>query len=69
MKILYFFTYDYSLKTWENSGTLERELSIYKDLISNHGYEVTLVTYGDSSDLKYLDSLSEFKVLPLYTII
>ena len=68
MKILYFFTYDYSLKTWENSGTLERELSIYKDLINNHGYEVTLVTYGDSSDLKYLDSLSEFKVLPLYTI-
>lgn len=68
MKILYFFTYDYSLKTWENSGTLQRELSIYKDLISNHGYEVTLVTYGDSSDLKYLDSLSEFKVLPLYTI-
>ena len=59
MKILYFFTYDYSLKTWENSGTLERELSIYKDLINNHGYEVTLVTYGDSSDLKYLDVLNE----------
>ena len=32
MKVLLIFTYEYSLKTWEDSGTLSRELSIYKEL-------------------------------------
>ena len=32
MKILVLFTFDYSLKSWNDSGTLSRELSIYKEL-------------------------------------
>ena len=32
MKIALFFTYGYSLKTWSDSGTLQKELSYYVEL-------------------------------------
>lgn len=32
MKIALFLTFDYSLKTWDESGTLDRELRIYKEM-------------------------------------
>ena len=32
MKILYIFTFDYSLKTWKNSGILDRELEYFNEL-------------------------------------
>jgi len=36
VKVALFFTYGYSLKTWSNSGTLERELKIYEELSKKH---------------------------------
>ena len=52
MKVLVVFTYGYSLKTWEESGTLERELSIYTELQKKYGVKFTFLTYGDHSDLE-----------------
>ena len=52
MRVLVVFTYGYSLKTWNESGTLERELSIYTELQKNYGIEFTFLTYGDNSDLQ-----------------
>ena len=66
MRILVVFTYGYSLKTWEESGTLERELSIYSELQKKYGIKFTFLTYGDSSDFQI--SLKDFDVdiIPMY---
>ena len=67
MNIAFFFTYGYSLKTWEDSGTLERELKPLRFLSKEYGYKFTLVTYGDESDLNINNVNSEFDILPIYT--
>ena len=67
VNIAFFFTYGYSLKTWEDSGTLERELKPLRFLSKEYGYKFTLVTYGDESDLNINNVNSEFDILPIYT--
>lgn len=69
MNIAFFFTYGYSLKTWEDSGTLERELKTLRILSKNYGYKFTLVTYGDVSDTLIKNISEEFKIIPIYSII
>ena len=69
MNIAFFFTYGYSLKTWEESGTLERELKTLRILSKNYGYKFTLVTYGDISDTLIKNISEEFKIIPIYSII
>ena len=69
MNIAFFFTYGYSLKTWEESGTLERELKTLRILSKNYGYKFTLVTYGDVSDTLIKNISEEFKIIPIYSII
>lgn len=66
MNVLVVFTYGYSLETWSNSGTLFRELSIYKELNSKYNINFTFLTYGKNQDLKY--NLEQFgiNVLPVY---
>ena len=67
MNIAFFFTYGYSLKTWEESGTLERELKTLKILSKNYGYKFTLVTYGDFDDTLINNVSEEFKIIPIYS--
>ena len=55
MNVILFFTYDISLKTWHETGLLERELKLFNKLISN-GVNLTLVTYGDISDLNFINN-------------
>ncbi len=69
MKVAIFFTFDYSINTWYESGTLERELSIYNELNRIHGTEFIFITYGDTSDKDYQRYLNDFKILPIYSII
>jgi len=69
VNIAFFFTYGYSLKTWEESGTLERELKTLRILSKNYGYKFTLVTYGDISDTLIKNISEEFKIIPIYSII
>ena len=69
MKVAIFFTFDYSINTWYESGTLERELSIYNELNRIHGTEFIFITYGDASDKDYQRYLNDFKILPIYSII
>lgn len=57
-----FFTRGVSLGTWAQVGNLTRELAIYKRLVER-GYEVSFVTYGDSSDLDFVQSLEGIKVI------
>ncbi len=67
VKVAVFLTYNYSLKTWDESGTLKRELKIYKHISKNYGVDFIFITYGDEEDLNYTELLGNFRVVPLYT--
>mgnify|MGYP005683734075 CR=1 FL=1 len=48
MRVAVFFTFDYSFRTWKESGTLEREMRIFDELNKKYGYEFIFFSYGDS---------------------
>jgi len=66
MNVILFFTYDISLKTWQEIGLLEREMKYFNKLIK-YGIKLTLVTYGDSSDLGIINN-SNISVIPIYSL-
>lgn len=49
-RLLVFFTYGVSLKTWKDAGTLERDIALYKKL-QEKGIDTTFVTYGRTYDI------------------
>ena len=51
MTILYIFTFGYSLKTWKLSGTLEKELEIFKKINEKYNTKFIFLTYGNNDDL------------------
>ena len=55
MKILLVFTFNTSLKIWHEQGILTRELKVYKDLVDELNYEVSLLTYGNNDDISILE--------------
>ncbi len=59
--LVLFFTRGVSLRTWSMVGMLEREIAVYKLLLSS-GHRVSFVTYGDRSDLVYADLLGEIGI-------
>mgnify|MGYP006101804003 CR=1 FL=1 len=69
MKVLVVFTYGYSLKTWEESGTLKKELEIYDQLSKKFNIEYTFLTYGDIADLNIIKKTFNFDVIPVYSIV
>jgi glycosyltransferase involved in cell wall biosynthesis len=70
MHILIFFTYDYSLKMWQDEKILERELIYYNNILDkNKDFKFTFVTYGDENDLIFVNQLNRIKVIPAYTLI
>ena len=67
MKIVVFFTFGVSLKDWNDTGLIERETFIYKELYKNHKIETYLITYGCNDDFEYSHLLGEgIKVFPIY---
>lgn len=68
MRIIYFFTFDYSLKTIENSGSLDREIEYFKYLNKTFGYTFLLVTYGDNSEKNLLTEYDFIDILPIYSL-
>jgi glycosyltransferase involved in cell wall biosynthesis len=69
MNIIYFFTFGYSLKTWKDSGQLDRELDHFKFWKKiNPEINLTIVTYGEENDSNFINH--EFiKVIPVYKYI
>jgi len=68
MRLVYFFTHDYSLKTWDDAEIYSREVKVFNELSSNN-IELTLVTYGGEEDLKYITKLENVKIIPIYTLL
>ena len=64
MKVLLLSTYGVSLKLWEKLGLIDREISLYKQLL-NKGVEFKLLTYGDNKDLEYNHLLNNISILPI----
>ena len=60
------FTYDYSLKTWLDSGTLSKEVNYYKKIAIKNNINFTFFTYGDNSD-KHLLNFDFIHVIPIYS--
>jgi glycosyltransferase involved in cell wall biosynthesis len=65
MHLILFFTYGVSLKTWDKTGLIDREILLYKQLVEK-GVKVLFVTYGDSSDYQYQEKLGEIEIVPFY---
>ena len=64
--VSFIFTYDYSLKTWFESGTLQRELEIFKNIAKNEEYNFKFFSYGNSEDLKLFNNSESFEIYPIY---
>lgn len=65
MNIILFFTYDISLKDWETSGLLDRELKFYETLNKKYSTKFKFITYGDSED-RNLTNLPFIEIIPIY---
>ncbi len=68
VNIFLFFTCGVSLKTWDETGLLDREILLYKELIKK-GLKVSFITYGDESDCQYQDKLGDIEIIPFYAFI
>lgn len=66
MNIVYFLTFGYSLKTWEQSSVLKREAKYFNFLSKKYGYKFYIITYGDEEDLKYIDLFDNAEIIPIY---
>lgn len=66
MKVSIFLTYGYSLKTWDETGTLERELKIFKNL-ETKDIEFTFYTWGDEYDHSLFSGFSNATIIPIYS--
>ena len=62
MQEVLFFTRGISLQTWDEVGSLGREIAIYQRL-TEKGVGVSFITYGGARDLEYESQLGEIKIL------
>jgi len=69
MNLILFFTYDTSLQDWKKSGLFEREVKLYKNIISTTNSKIYFITYGDESDLIYSNEIPEIEIIPIYKYI
>lgn len=68
MNVILFFTYGVSLKTWESTGLLSREMELYNQLSKKYDIKFTFVTYGDKHDYQYENYFDNLKILPIYAL-
>ena len=66
MKVAVFFTWDYSLKTWGESGTINRELKFFKKMQNEKNIEFSFFTYGSNSDYKLGSQHNLSEIHPIY---
>lgn len=67
MDLIYIFTFDYSLSTWNSSGHISRESLYFNKLNEEIFDKITLITYGDDSDYEFIDSFKNINIIPIYS--
>ena len=65
MNVLFLFTYGTSLKNWNDSGYLPRELTFFESINKKYGTSFTFLTFGDYKDENILKN-DFIKVIPVY---
>lgn len=60
--LVLFFTRNTSLRTWEETGTFDREVALYQRL-QEKGIQVTFVTSGDAGDLQFTDRIPSIRII------
>ena len=63
MDLIYIFTFDYSLSTWNSSGHISREALYFNELSSDNFDKISLITYGDDSDYEFLDDFKNIEII------
>jgi len=66
MHIILVFTYGISLKNWDESGILHREMKLYKTMNKQYSINYTFVTFGDEEDEEYCDLIEGLTIIPIY---
>ena len=66
MNILLIFSFQTSLNTWIENGSLERELEIYEYLNKKYGYKYIFITY-DRETVKLENKFDFIKVINIYS--
>ena len=69
MNIIFIFTYGVSLKNWESSGLIQREILLYEKLHKMYGIKFIFITFGDEQDEKYKHIYDFIDVVPVYKYI
>ncbi len=66
IKLCLFFTWDVSLKTWEEKGLFERETRFYQAL-SERGVDITFLSWGGEEEADLVKKLSpQIKTISIY---
>ena len=69
MNIILIFTFGISLKDWQNTGLITRELKIYESLNEKYGFTFTFITFGDQEDVQIAKDIDFINVIPSQTIV
>ena len=67
MKVAVFFTWDYSLTTWSESGTLIRELKFFQKIENDNDVSFSFFTYGTTQDSKLAFEYKLEEINPIYS--
>jgi len=68
MRVLFTFTYNVSLSIWDETGIIDRDVSLYKEL-SKKNVNITFLTYGNHKDYEYSELLGDIKIFPVSKLI
>jgi len=68
VNVLYVLTYDYSFKSWSDSGNLSRELKYFDEFkLKYPNVNYIFLSYGDNEDLEYTNFLDNTQIYPVYS--
>ena len=67
MKVAVFFTWNYALTTWSESGTLSRELKFFQKIENENDVSFSFFTYGNTQDSKLAVAYKLQEVHPIYS--
>lgn len=68
INVLYVFGFKYSLFSWNDSGSLEREINFFEEVSKKSNIKYTLVTYGDFKEYTFIKD-TNLAVIPIYSIV
>ena len=67
MNIILIFTYNVSLRQWDENNLLDREILLYKNLIEKYGLKFTFITFGNEEDEFYSNLHNNIEIIPVYS--